>query len=67
LEYQKPSVMGFGHALCCSKICAVTAERRSETNLCYVSKEHIDCANADEIFIKNIVTGDETWVYSCCC
>jgi hypothetical protein len=29
-----------------------------------VSKEPINCANADEIFIKNIVTGDETWVYS---
>jgi len=25
-----------------------------------VSKEHIKHANADEIFVKNIVTGDET-------
>ena len=30
-----------------------------------VSKEHIDHANADEIFIKNILTGNETWVYGC--
>jgi hypothetical protein len=28
-----------------------------------VSKELVNCANADEKFIKNIVTGDETWVY----
>jgi alpha-D-ribose 1-methylphosphonate 5-triphosphate synthase subunit PhnI len=28
-----------------------------------VTKEHIKHAIADEISIKNIVTGDETWVY----
>ena len=28
-----------------------------------VSKEFVDRANADENFLKNIVTGDETWVY----
>ena len=28
-----------------------------------VRKELVDRANADEIFLKNIVTGDETWVY----
>jgi hypothetical protein len=27
-----------------------------------VSKELIDCANADGNFLKNTVTGDETWV-----
>ena len=27
------------------------------------SKELIDCASAGENFYKNIVTGDETWVY----
>jgi hypothetical protein len=30
-----------------------------------VSKQHIDHANGDEIAIKNIITGDETWVDSC--
>jgi hypothetical protein len=28
-----------------------------------VSKEFVGRANADENFLKNIVTGDETWVY----
>jgi hypothetical protein len=28
-----------------------------------VSKELVDHANADERFLKNIVTGDGTWVY----
>ena len=28
-----------------------------------VRKELVDHANADENFLKNIVTGDETWVY----
>jgi len=28
-----------------------------------VSKELVDRANAGENFLKNIVTGDETWVY----
>jgi len=28
-----------------------------------VSKELGDLANADENFLKNIVTGDDTWVY----
>jgi hypothetical protein len=30
-----------------------------------VSKEFVDCANTDEHFLKNIVTGDGTWVYGC--
>jgi len=29
----------------------------------YVNKELVDRANAYENFLKNIVTGDETWVY----
>jgi hypothetical protein len=28
-----------------------------------VSKEHVNNTNADENLLKNIVTGDETWVY----
>jgi hypothetical protein len=30
-----------------------------------VSKEHVDLAYADENFLKNIVSGDDTWVYGC--
>jgi len=30
-----------------------------------VSKELVDLAYADENFSKNIVTGDDTWVYGC--
>jgi len=54
----------FGHALCCSQICAVPAEERPKKTCVDVSKECIVCANADEIFIKNTVTDDETWVCS---
>ena len=28
------------------------------------SKELFDRSNADENFMKNVITGDETWVYS---
>ena len=28
-----------------------------------VRKELVDHANVDENFLKNMVTGDETWVY----
>jgi len=28
-----------------------------------VSQELFDCSNADENFLKNVITGDETWVY----
>jgi hypothetical protein len=27
------------------------------------SQELSDCSNADKNFLKNVVTGDETWVY----
>jgi hypothetical protein len=30
-----------------------------------VSKGPVDCANAYENFLTNIVTGDETWIYGC--
>ena len=30
-----------------------------------VSKEFVDRANTDEHLLKNIVTGDGTWVYGC--
>ena len=32
-------------------------------NRVVVSKELVDHTNADENLLKNIVTGDETWVY----
>jgi len=28
-----------------------------------VSQELFDRSNADENFLKNVITGDETWVY----
>ena len=28
-----------------------------------VSQEPFDLSNADENFLKNVITGDETWVY----
>ena len=30
-----------------------------------VSQELFDRSNADENFLKNVITGDETWVYGC--
>jgi hypothetical protein len=30
----------------------------------FVSKELVDCANAVDNFLKNTITGDETWVYT---
>jgi len=29
-----------------------------------ISQELFDRSNADENFLKNVITGDETWVYS---
>ena len=47
-------------AWCRCKICAAQKE-----NLVTVSQELFDCSNADENFLKNVITGNETWVYSC--
>ena len=30
-----------------------------------VSQELFDHSNADENFLKNVLTGDETWMYGC--
>jgi cytidylate kinase len=30
-----------------------------------VSKDLVKCANADDNFLKDFITDDETWVYSC--
>ena len=30
-----------------------------------VNKDLVNCANADDNFIKNFITDYETWVYSC--
>jgi len=35
-----------------------------EENRVTVSQELFDCSNADENFLKSVITGDETWVYS---
>jgi hypothetical protein len=34
-----------------------------KANSVTVSKELFDRSNADKNFLKNVVTGDETWVY----
>ena len=44
-------------APCCLKICAASAD------LVTVSQEPLDRSNTDENFLKNVITGDETWVY----
>jgi hypothetical protein len=54
----------FGHAFCCSQIVLCLLREDQKKNCVDVSKEHINRINVDEIFIKNIVTGDETWVHS---
>ena len=51
-------------ASCRRKICAVSADRCTKREPCQVSQELFDCSNADENFLKNVITGDETWVYS---
>ena len=30
-----------------------------------ISQVLFDRSNADENFLKNVITGDETWVYGC--
>jgi len=65
----KAHVMGFswknlGMPCVAAKFVLCLLKKDQKQTCVDVSKEPIDCANADEIFIKNIVTGDETWVYS---
>jgi len=35
----------------------------NKENWVTVSQELFDCSNANENFLKNVITGDETWVY----
>jgi hypothetical protein len=39
----------------------LTVEQK--TNHVTVSQELFDCSNADENFLKNVISVDETWVY----
>jgi hypothetical protein len=41
--------------------CLLTDEQKVDRIT--VSQELFDCSNADENFLKNVITGDETWVY----
>ena len=54
--------LGMHHVAAKFVLCLLSEDQKQ--NCVYVSKL-VDCANADENFLKNIVTGDETWVYSC--
>jgi hypothetical protein len=36
-----------------------------KANRVTVSQELFERSNADENFLKNVITGDETWVYGC--
>jgi len=49
-------------ASCCRKICAASADRGTKTEP-HHSQELLDRSNTDENFLKNVLTGDETWVY----
>ena len=49
-------------ASCCRKICSAFADRRTKTEPRH-SQELLDRSNTDENFLKNVITGDETWVY----
>ena len=42
-------------------LCLLTDAQKE--NCVTVSQELFDCSNADENFLKNVITGDETWVY----
>jgi histone-lysine N-methyltransferase SETMAR len=42
-------------------LCLLTDEQKA--NCVAVSQELFDRSNADENFLKNVITGDEMWVY----
>jgi len=51
-------------ASCCRKICATSAVKEEQKhNRVTVSQELLDRSNTDENFLKNLITGDEKWVY----
>jgi hypothetical protein len=43
--------------------CLLTDEQKQKC--LKLSQELFYCANNDKNFLKNIITGDETWVYGC--
>lgn len=38
-------------------------DEKKKKNSVTVSQELFDCSNADENFLKNVVTGDKIWIY----
>ena len=47
----------------CSKICAASAERGTKTEPRHSQSGAIRSFEYCENFLKNVITGDETWVY----
>ena len=55
----------FGYAACCSQICAPHLLTDQQKQRCLeVGQNLFYCANDDENILKNIIAGDDTWVYS---
>ena len=53
-------------ASCCRKICAASADRGTKTEARHSQSgaiRSLDLSNTGENFLKNVITGDETWVY----
>ena len=50
------------HRVAANFVLCLLSENQKQNHV-DVSKELVDCANADEHFLKNIVTSDGTWVY----
>ena len=46
-----------------AKFVARLLTEAQKENRVTVSQELFDRSNADENFLKNVITGDETWVY----
>ena len=53
-------------ASCCPKIRASNADRGTKTEPRHIQSgaNIIDRSNTDENFLKNVITGDESWVYA---
>ena len=48
---------------CCRKICAASADRGTKTEPRHSQSGAIRSFEYCENFLKNVITGDETWVY----
>lgn len=49
--------------MCLNKICFKNSHSDQKENHLHVVYDMMDYANADPEFIKNIIPGDETWIY----